>query len=341
MAVLYLAVIFIFGLGVGAAIIFFRNSRKSEGVLMLQNQINEIARMLDLRLGESTKLMHSQFSESARIIRDVTEQLTKLDETNRQVVHFTDELRNLQDILQNPKQRGILGEYFLEAVLKNTLPPGSFQMQYSFADGSIVDAVIFVKDKIIPVDSKFSLENYNRILEERDPAARERLEQLFKQDLKNRIDESAKYVRPEEGTMEFAMMFIPSEAVYYDLLINKVGTVKVNTEDLVTYAFREKRVIIVSPTSFLAYLQTILQGLRALQIEESAKEIRKRVGELSRHLLSYDDFMQKLGKNLGSTVGVYNNAYREFRKIDKDVLRISGEAMGVEPLVLDKPEESL
>ena len=226
--------------------------------------------------------------------------------------------------MQNPKQRGVLGEYYLEAVLKNVLPPKSFQMQYKFKDGEIVDAVVFVKDKIIPIDSKFSLENYNRILEERESGEKERLEKLFKQDLKNRIDETSKYIRPAEGTMDFAFMFIPAEAIYYDLLVNQIGAIKTNTKDLIEYAFKEKHVIIVSPTSFLAYLQTVLQGLRALHIEESAKEIKKKVEDLERHLKAYQQFILKVGSNLGTTVNAYNNASKEFQKIDKDVLRITG-----------------
>ncbi len=308
-------------------------------MLLLQAQINEVTRTLDLRLSESTQMLQSQYGTTARITGEITEKLAKLEETNRQVVGFADQLQNLQDILKNPKQRGILGEYYLETLLKNVMPPGSFQMQYVFPDGLIADAVVFVKDKKICIDSKFSLENYNRILEARDPAEKERLEKIFRQDLKNRIDETAKYVKPEEGTMEFAFMFIPAEAIYYDLLVNQVGAVKVNTQDLIQYAFKEKRVIIVSPTSFLAYLQTVLQGLRALQIEESAKEIRKRVEELGRHLGAYDTFMQKLGTHLGTSVNMYNSAYKEFGKIDKDVLRITGEKTGVEPMVIAGPEE--
>ena len=135
--------------------------------------------------------------------------------------------------------------------------------------------------------------------------------------------------------MDFAFMFIPAEAVFYDLLVNKVGAVE--TEDLIQYAFREKHVIIVSPTSFLAYLQTVLQGLRALQIEESAKEIRKRVEELGRHLSSYETYMKKLGTHLGTTVNMYNTAYKELGKVDKDVLKITGKAAEIEPLALAKP----
>jgi len=226
----------------------------------------------------------------------------------------------------------------LEETLKNVLPPNSYQMQYPFKDGSIVDAVVFVKEKIIPVDAKFSLENYERILNASDPEQKEKLEKSFKQDLKNRIDETAKYVKPGEGTMDFAFMFIPSEAIYYDLLVNKVGAVSVNTRDLIEYAFKDKKVIIVSPTSFLAYLQTVLQGLRAMQIEESAKEIKLNVEKLGKHILSYEDFMKKLGLSMSTTVNHYNNAYRELKKIDKDVLRVTGGETVMDPVLIANPK---
>lgn len=313
--------------------------RLEERIGQLNEKSTEITRVLDNKLAESTRTLQEQFGQSAKIVRDVTERLTKLDETNKQVLNFSDQLKTLQDILKNPKQRGVLGEYYLEETLKNVLPPNSYKMQYKFKDGEIVDAVVFVKDKIIPVDSKFSLENYERILSERDENEKAELEKMFKMDLKNRIDETSKYVRPSEDTMDFAFMFIPSEAIYYDLLVNKVGAVKVNTRDLIEYAFKEKHVIIVSPTSFLAYLQTVLQGLRALQIEESAKEIRKNVEQLGKHLLNYDTFMQKLGQQIGTTVNTYNTAYKEFKKVDKDVMKIAEVGGDIEPLEIEKPKE--
>ena len=334
---------------IAVLVLLFRALKKkdeaqdAQSLVLLQNQIQELNRTLDSKLGESTKFIQYQHSESAKLIRDVTERLTKLDETNRQVVSFTDQLQSLQDILKNPKQRGVLGEYYLETLLKNVLPTGSYDVQYHLGTDEktdkelIVDAVVFVKDKIIPIDSKFSLENYNRLAEEREPVERERLEKLFKTDLKNRIDETAKYVQPKKGTMDFAFMFIPHEAIYYDLLIAQVGAAKVNTRDLIEYAFKEKHVIIVSPTSFLAYLQTVLQGLKAMQIEESAKDIIKRVGELERHIGSYESAMQKLGNNLGSSVNAFNAAYKEFGKIDKDVMKITDGVSKVEPMILEGP----
>jgi len=314
------------------------------GLKLLLTQVNELSRTMDQKMSESARQMNesvrAQFSESAKLIKDVTQGLTKLDETNRQVVSFADQLQSLQDILKNPKQRGILGEYYLETLLKNTLPPGSFQMQYAFSDGTIVDAAVFVKDKVIPVDSKFSLENYNRVVEAKDPTEKEKYEKAFVNDLKQRILETSKYIQPKEGTMDFAFMFIPHEAIYYDLLINKIGAVTEDTENLIQRAAGKYKVIIVSPTSFLAYLQTVLQGLRALQIEESVKGIIKNIGDLGKHLKTYEEYHGKLGTALGTVVNHYNASGKEFKKIDKDVLRITGEGIDAEALaVLEGPDK--
>lgn len=313
------------------------------GFKLILQQVNELARTVDQKMAQSSREMNesvrAQFSESAKLIKDVTQGLTKLDETNRQVVSFADQLQSLQDILKNPKQRGILGEYYLETLLKNVLPPESFQMQYGFSDGTIVDAAVFVKDKVIPIDSKFSLENYNRIIETKDPAEKEKFGKVFVNDLKQRILETSKYIQPKEGTMDFAFMFIPHEAIYYDLLINKIGAVTEDTENLIQRAASKYHVIIVSPTSFLAYLQTVLQGLKALQIEESVKGIVKNVGDLGKHLKTYEEYHSKLGNALGTVVNHYNSSGKEFKKIDKDILRISGESIEAESLVLEGPDK--
>lgn len=315
------------------------NKVAETGFDFLQKEIQNLRTSFDTKIGESTKEIHAsvreQLGQSNKIVQDVTQRLTELGETNKQVVSFADQLRQLQDVLQNPKQRGVLGEYYLETVLQNVLPPRSYQMQYAFENGEIVDAAVFVKDKVVPIDSKFSLENYNRLIEATDKAEKERLEKLFKQDLKLRIDETSKYVRPSEGTTEFAFMFVPSEGLYYDMLVGSVGT-GVSARDLIDYAFG-KKVIVVSPTSFLAYLQTVLQGLKALQIEESAKDIRKRIEELGRHIDKYDDYYKKLGNSLSTTVNHYNAGYKELGKIDKDVLRITEESPGIEPEQIDRP----
>jgi len=296
----------------------------------LQKQLTE-------RMDKSNEQMVKQFQQSATIIKDVTQKLTALEKTNQQVGDIAGELKLLQNVLQNPKQRGNLGEIYLESVLENVLPPGIFKMQHGFKNGEVVDAAIFVDKKIIPIDSKFSLENYNRLVGAKTPEERTLHSAEFKKDLKKRIDETSKYIRPKEGTMDFVFMFIPSEAIYYDLLINKIGMANTSSRDLIEYAFRDKKVIIVSPTTLLAYLQTVLQGLRSLQIEEQAKDIQVRVGQLGRHIASYDTFMQKLGGSLGTTVNHYNNAHKELKKIDKDIVKIADTSPSVEPLSLDRP----
>lgn len=346
--------------GVGGAVVaawFFSRKNKPEkqddqALLMLQNQISQLMQTVDSKLTESSRTIDSkltdtsrfltdslrtQAGESNKIIREIVEELTKVGEGQKQVVGFADQLRDLQDIFKNPKQRGVVGEYYLETLLKNVLPPGSYQMQYPFPDGTIVDAAVFVKDKVIPVDSKFSLENYNRLVEEKDGPEKEKLEKQFVNDLKNRILETSKYIQPEQGTMDFAFMFIPHEAIYYDLLIGKVGGLKDDDDNLIQRAAGKYHVIIVSPTSFLAYLQTVLQGLKALQIEEQAQDIIKRVGELGKHLGAYEQYLAKLGNSLSTTVNQYNLANKELGKIDKDVMRITGTAIGIEAQLLDKP----
>src|SRR3989338_7904487 len=296
-----------------------KKEERSEGLLLIKNQMEALNRSVNNN------------------IKEIIEKVTKVDETGRQMVSFADQLQSLQDILKNPKQRGVLGEYYLETLLKNVLPPGSYQMQYPFPDGTIVDAAVFVKDKIIPIDSKFSLENYNRIVEEKNETEREKLEKAFVADLKNRIAETSKYIQPGQGTMDFAFMFIPHEAIYYDLIINKIGALKEDSETLIQRAASKYHVLIVSPTSFLAYLQTVLQGLNALHIEEKAVEIIKRVEELGRHLKSYEEYYAKLGNSLSTTINHYNSGYKELGKVDKDVLRITGSNIGIDTKVLEKP----
>ena len=302
--------------------------------------IDKLSERMDKNQDMMITSLQKQFAQSSKLITDVSAGLMEIKESNKQVVSVTDELKDLQNILQNPKQRGIIGEFFLQTVLANVLPPDRFSMQYKFEDGDIVDAVVFLdKNKMLPVDSKFSLENYNKLVEEKDKDKRNKLAAAFKADLKLRIDETSKYIKPSENTMDHAFMFIPSEAIYYDLLANKVGSTNVSARDLIEYSFREKHVIIVSPTTFMAYLQTVIQGLRGLQIEEKAKDIQKRVGELGRHIAVYEEYMQKLGKSLGTTVNHYNFAHKELGKIDKDVVKIAETSPAVEPLLVDRPNE--
>jgi len=324
--------------------------QNARAMQLLQSQLAELRNSLDSRLERSSDRMNAsvekQFSESQRLIQDINKQVgeqlmsvvkgvTSVSESSKQVFAVADQLKELQNILKNPKQRGVLGEYYLETVLQNVLPTGSYQMQYAFDNGEIVDAVVFVKDKIIPVDSKFSLENYNRMAESQDGEEKMRLGKLFLNDLKERIKETAKYIRPSDRTTDFAFMFIPHEGIYYDLLANPAAFG--SEENLIQRAAGTYKVIIVSPTSFLAYLQTVLQGLKAMEIEDKAKDIIKNVERLGTHLSKYQDYYQKIGNTLATTVNHYNAGYKELGKIDKDILRITEESAGIEVIQIDKP----
>ena len=292
-------------------------------------------------IAEQLNSSRKQMTESQKVISDISARIAAINKTNEQVVNVADELKTLQAVLQNPKQRGVFGEYYLDTVLGNILPPGTYQTQYKFKDGEIVDAVVFLdKGKILPIDSKFSLENYNRMVAATNKSERELYAKKVSADLKGRIDETSKYIRPTEKTMDFAFMFIPSESLYYDMLINKVGTAS-SERDLIEYAYRDKHVIVTSPTSFMAYLQTILQGLRSLEIEKDAQEIQARVAKLGQHIDAFDANMTKLGNALGTTVNHYNTAYKNLAQIDKDVVKITtgkNENLNIDAKTLEKPQ---
>lgn len=340
---------------IGMIILIFTSGgkRKDQSTDLLLTQINELNRTVDAKIGESQRYMSEsvsdQFNKSQRLMQDinksvtehlvdVTKKMTEATESSKQVFGIAEQLQNLEKVLKHQKQRGTLGESNLELILSNILAPTNYKMQYQFNDGEVVDAVILTPEGVIPIDAKFSLDNYNRLTQEDDPERKNVLEREFRNDLKKRIDETAKYIKTQEGTLPFAFMFIPAEGIYYDLLINEIGTVKVNTRNLIDYAYNDKRVIIVSPTTFAAYLQSVLYGFKAFKIEESAQEIRKAVGELQKHLKSYEEYHNKVGKTLGTVVNHYTQSGKEFRKIDKDVTKITGTTMDLDVPLLDKPE---
>ena len=309
----------------------------SQQVHALQEKLSG---QLDTKLDRNQQSMARQLAESARLVAHVTERLTKLDETNKRVVDVADELKSLQNVLQNPKQRGVLGEFYLEQILQNMLPVNTYKLQHKLGEGMVVDAVIMIDGMLLPIDSKFSLENYNRLLDCSDEE-RPVYEKAFKEDLKRRIDETSKYIQPRKNTFEQALMFIPSEAIYYDLLANKVGAGGVSGRDLMQYAAVDKHVTIVGPSTLSAMLQVILQSLRSFEIQKDTDVIRKNVEQLTRHLTAYDAYFKKLGVSLGATVGHYNNAYKELGKIDKDVIKIADSETAIEPLLIDKPSLDL
>lgn len=311
-----------------------KQSKESGESTLVQQNLNHLSdnigklqeslkNQIDFKLDKNQESMTRQLAASSKLVQDVTTRLTKLDETNKRVVDVADELRQLQNVLQNPKQRGVLGEFYLEQILQNLLPPSSYSLQHKLSEGFIVDAVIHLDGKILPIDSKFSLENYNRLVEAKG-TERESFEKAFKEDLKRRIDETAKYIQPKKGTLDQALMFIPSEAIYYDLLANKVGASGVSGRDLMQYAAVEKRVVIVGPSTLSAMMQVIVQGLKSLEIQKDTEVIRKNIEQLQKHLLAYNSYFGKLGNSLGATVTHYNSASKELGKIDKDIVKIGG-----------------
>ena len=323
----------------------------SQSMILLQNQLAELTRAMDSKLGEGTKTM-SEFmmtqTDQGRILMatiskqvgdqliEVVKGVSETRESTKQIFTIAEQLGNLEKVLKNQKQRGNLGEASLELVMSNILPPGAYQMQYEFPGGETVDAIIRTKEGFIPVDAKFPLENYSRLRDEKDDVRRGEFEEAFKKDLKKRIDETSKYVRPKDGTLPFAFMYIPAEGIYYDLLNDGVGAV--NTRSLLDYAQNDRKVIIVSPTTFAAYLQSVLYGFKAFKIEEQAKDIAKNVEALGRHINAYQDYYKKLGASLSTTVNHFNAGTKELNKIEKDVLKIDASAdIAIDIPLLDKP----
>ena len=298
------------------------NANSKESRTEIESKLKDINKQINDFHKTSTSNITLQFKESNKVIKDVTTELEKIKGTNEQVLSFANQMKTLEKILGNQKQRGVLSEIQLENLLANVLPPELFQMQYSFKNKESVDAVVRVGEYIIPIDAKFSLDNYNKMIESTNKDELGDLEKKFKSDIKNRIDETAKYIRPNENTTDYAYMFIPADGLYQDLLNSRVGTLKINQRDLVSYAYT-KKVMIVSPMSLFPMLQITVKALHNLKVEDSINDILKNVEKLSNHLNAYKTYHDKLGNTLGTAVNHYNDSTKEFKKIDKDVIKIS------------------
>ena len=312
------------------------NSEKSR--LEIESKLKIINKEISDFQISSKSTMQKQFADSNKIIKDVTNELAKIKGTNEQVLSFANQMKSLEKILGNQKQRGIFGEIQLENLLSNVLPPEIFQMQYSFKNGEMVDAIIKVNDNIIPIDAKFSLDNYNRMIESSDENEIKVLEKKFKEDIKSRIDETSKYIKPHEKTLDYAFMFIPADGLYQDLLNSRVGSLKINSNELVSYAYL-KKVMIVSPMSLFPMLQITMKALNNLKFEKEIDTVIKNVRNLSNHLASYQLYHDKLGNTLKTVVNHYNKTSDEFGKIDKDISRISNGKikLNLDNEIIDKP----
>ena len=313
------------------------NSRESRGEI--EAKLNNINKQINDYHKSSSISITQQFKESNKVIKDVTSELEKIKGTNEQVLSFANQMKTLEKILGNQKQRGVLGEIQLENLLANVLPPELFKMQHSFSNKEIVDAIVRVGDFIIPIDAKFSLDNYNKMIESNNKDELADLEKKFKSDIKNRIDETSKYIRPSEKTTDYAYMFIPADGLYQDLLNSRVGSLKINQRDLVNYAY-EKKVMIVSPMSLFPMLQITVKALHNMKVEDSINDIIKNVEKLSNHLNAYKTYHDKLGNTLGTAVNHYNDSTKEFKKIDKDIVKISGSSnLNLDTSFVEKPLE--
>ena len=313
-----------------------KNSKESREDI--ENRLDQINKQMNDFTKSSASNMSIQFKESNKVIKEVTAELEKIKGTNDQVLSFANQMKTLEKILGNQKQRGIFGEIQLENLLANVLPPELYEMQYSFKNNEAVDAIVRVNEFIIPIDAKFSLDNYNKMIESSKKEEIDSLEKKFKSDIKNRIDETSKYIRPNEGTVDYAYMFIPADGLYQDLLNSRVGSLKINQRDLVNYAY-EKKVMIVSPMSLFPMLQITVKALHNMKVEDSINDIIKNVEKLSNHLNAYKTYHDKLGNTLGTAVNHYNDSTKEFKKIDKDIIRISGNSkLEINSELLEKPQ---
>ena len=333
-----------------------RNKNSNSDSHEIQNQISQISNQLDQKLQETNRIIFDQLNVSNqqlqnqntsgsellrkinennnKILQEVTEKLVQVEDTNKQVVGFAEQLQGLQNIFKNPKQRGIIGEYFLEQILANVLPETVYEIQYKYKNGEICDAIIYVKDKIVPIDAKFSIDSYTRIYDAIDPDKKSRYEKEFVNDVKKRIDETSKYVSIENNTIDIAFMFVPSDAIY-----NEIISISSNTSipfNMVTYAY-SKKVVLVSPTSFFAYLQTVLLALNTIKIEGRVDEIIQYLNDSTRYLKEFEENINKLGKNIGTVVNAFNKTATTGNKLSKRLAKATNAKKNI--IAIEKIDE--
>jgi DNA recombination protein RmuC len=272
-------------------------------------QLAERNAAVDRRLEAMTSTLDRRLEGNAQTAGDIQRRLGELGRANEEILARANDLKRLEQALRPPKARGGLGELLLENLLRDRLPPDAFQAQYTFRSGERVDAVIKVDRRLVPIDAKFPLDNFERLADAETDEHRALAEKAFARDLKNHVDAIAsKYIRPDEGTFDFALMYLPSEAVYYELACGKTGA-------LLTYA-HEKRVVPVSPTTLTAQLQVIALGLRGMQIEQRAQEVMAYCAQLQQDFGRFRDDFQVVGKHLGHAQSKYGEAERRLGRFE-------------------------
>ena len=282
-------------------------------VFKISSQVNERLNQMNQSLQEANKIIGANLGSATNVFGNVKEQLGRLEETNKQIVHISKDISSLQELLRAPKFRGAMGEVLLENLLSQVLPKDHYATQYRFKSGEAVDAVIKLGERIVPVDAKFSLENFQKMLEAQDEPLKINLRKKFIQDVKNRIDEvSSKYILPQENTYDFALMYIPAENVYYEVVIK---------EDIFAYSM-SKKVIPVSPNTFYAYLQVICLGLKGLKVEENAKAILKSLSALEIEIDRFKEEFNILGSHLVNANTKYTDSQKRLDKVSDKLVNI-------------------
>jgi len=282
-------------------------------VFKLSSQVNERLNQMNQSLQEANKIIGSNLGSATNVFGNVKEQLGRLETTNKQIVDISKDISSLQELLRAPKFRGAMGEVLLENLLSQVLPKDHYAAQYRFKSGEAVDAIIKLGERIVPVDAKFSLENFQKMLEVQDEQLKASLRKKFIQDVKNRIDEvSSKYILPQENTYDFALMYIPAENVYYEVIIK---------EDIFSYSL-SKKVIPVSPNTFYAYLEVICLGLKGMKVEENAKKILKSLSALEIEIDKFKEDFDILGTHLVNSKTKYEDSQKHLDKLSDKLVNI-------------------
>lgn len=305
----------------------------TQSFALLQERIGEIERQVRKSVDEGSKAVGEKFESSLKVIGDIKKVLGSLEETNKQMLDIGKDISSLQDLLKPPQIRGGFGELTLGHILAQLLPKENFEEKYRFKSGSVVDAVVKIGDRIVPIDSKFPLESFQRYIEASEGEKKSNLRE-FERNVKAKIDDiSAKYILEDEGTYDFALMYIASENVYYQTILKE--DLEINGNSISDYAL-EKRVVLVSPNSIYAYLRVIYIGLRGMQFERNVRKIVEDFARLNKEFEKFQEEFRKLGSHLGHAKGSFDRADRQLDTFSSR-LTLIGESTEVK--AIEEPKE--